>query len=152
MTKEIIYFGDPMCSWCWGFAPVIARIDEVYRDRAPVSIVVGGLHAFDDFPMSAEYKASIRHHWEDVNKATGAEFDYGFFDRNGFILDTEPACRSVVTARQFDPGKSLEFYESVSRNFYFETKTPPTLRPSSDWHMRPASMPKISPRSSSRTK
>lgn len=101
---------------------MIARIDQTYRDRAPLSIVVGGLHAFDDFPMSDDYKASIRHHWQDVNKATGAEFDYRFFDRDGFVLDTAPACRAVVTARHLNKDKALDFYESVSRSFYFENK------------------------------
>lgn len=122
MTNEILYFGDPMCSWCWGFAPVLSAIQEDFGDEAPLSIIVGGLHAYDDFPMSDDYRADIRHHWEDVNKATGAVFDYRFFDRSGFILDTEPACRAVVTVRQMKPAVLLAFYESVSRSFYSENK------------------------------
>lgn len=122
MTKEIIYIGDPMCSWCWGFAPTITEIKERYNDVAPLSLMMGGLHAYDDFPMSDEYKASIRHHWEDVNTATGAEFDYAFFDREGFVLDTEPACRAVITARKMEVANLLAFYESVSRSFYSENK------------------------------
>jgi putative protein-disulfide isomerase len=122
MPKEILYFGDPMCSWCWGFAPVLKSIYEDFKGDAPLSIVVGGLHAYDDFPMSAAYKADIRHHWEDVNKATGAVFDYDFFDREGFVLNTEPACRAVVTARQMNPLLLLPFYEAISRSFYSENK------------------------------
>ena len=122
MTNEILYFGDPMCSWCWGFAPVLKAIHDDFGDEAPISIILGGLHAYDDFPMSDDYKADIRHHWEDVNKATGAVFDYGFFDRTGFVLDTEPACRAVVTVRQMKPAVLLPFYESISRSFYSENK------------------------------
>jgi putative protein-disulfide isomerase len=72
--------------------------------------------------MSNNYKTNIRHHWEDVNRATGAVFNYRFFDRDGFILDTEPACRAVVTIRKINPDVFLSFYESVSRSFYFENK------------------------------
>lgn len=122
MRKEIIYIGDPMCSWCWGFAGVINLIHRDFNNKAPLSIVLGGLHAFDDFPMSVDYKKKIRHHWEDVNKATGAVFDYRFFDRDGFILDTEPACRAVVTIRKIRPNFALSFYESISRSFYSENK------------------------------
>jgi len=122
MTKEIIYIGDPMCSWCWGFAPVIEKMRAQFNDRAPLSIVAGGLHAYDDKPMSDQYKATIRHHWEDVNKATGAIFDYRFFDREGFVLDTEPACRAVVTLRTLRPDALFPFYESISRSFYSENK------------------------------
>lgn len=122
MTKEIIYFGDPMCSWCWGFAESITKIQSEYANEAPLKIIVGGLHAFDTNPMSQSYKDTIRHHWESVNQATGVPFDYGFFDREGFVLDTEPACRAVVTARHMNVGNLLAFYESVSRSFYEENK------------------------------
>ena len=120
--KEILYFGDPMCSWCWGFSTTIKRIDQYYGDEAPVSIVLGGLHAYDRDPMSDEYKATIKNHWEDVHKATGAPFDYSFFDRKGFVLDAEPACRAVVTVRSMGGTDLLEFYESISRSFYTENK------------------------------
>jgi putative protein-disulfide isomerase len=111
-----------MCSWCWGFASVIDLIHKDFNHEAPLSIILGGLHAYDDFPMSNNYKTNIRHHWEDVNRATGAVFDYRFFDRDGFILDTEPACRAVVTIRKMKPNVVLSFYESVSRSFYSENK------------------------------
>ena len=128
MTNEILYFGDPMCSWCWGFAPVLNAIEKKFGDEAPVSVIVGGLHAYDNFPMSKTYKANIKHHWEDVNKATGALFDYTFFNRDGFVLDTEPACRAVVTARLMDKSILIPFYESISRSFYSENKDTTDLK------------------------
>ncbi|MFQ5523922.1 MAG: DsbA family protein, partial [Acidimicrobiia bacterium] len=39
MITKLIYVGDPMCSWCWGFAPEI----EDLADEYPVEVVVGGL-------------------------------------------------------------------------------------------------------------
>jgi putative protein-disulfide isomerase len=128
MIKEILYFGDPMCSWCWGFAPVLNAIEKKFGDEAPVSVIVGGLHAYDNFPMSKTYKANIRHHWEDVNKATGAIFDYKFFNRDGFVLDTEPACRAVVTARLMNKSILIPFYKSISRSFYSENKDTTDLK------------------------
>ena len=122
MPNEIIYIGDPMCSWCWGFAPVIKSIHKDFEREAPVSLILGGLHAHDAFPMDEDYKANIKHHWQDVNRTTGAVFDYRFFDRKDFILDTEPACRAVITMRQIKPEATLAFYESVSRSFYTENK------------------------------
>ncbi|MDC0196592.1 DsbA family protein [Gammaproteobacteria bacterium] len=128
MTRAIVYIGDPMCSWCWGFAPVISSIYKDFKNEAPLSIVLGGLHAYDDFAMSNDYKSNIRHHWEDVNKATGAVFDYQFFERDNFILDTEPACRAVVTVRQIKPNIVLSFYEAISRSFYSENKDTTSLK------------------------
>ena len=43
MQKELIYFVDPMCSWCWGFSPVILSISQAFAGRVPVRVVLGGL-------------------------------------------------------------------------------------------------------------
>jgi len=109
-----------MCSWCWGFAPTIQKISTEYFEQAPLTITTGGLHAYDTDPMSDDYKATIQHHWEDVSSTTGAQFNYSFFDREDFVLDTEPACRAVVIVRALDNTKTLTYYESISRSFYTE--------------------------------
>ena len=109
-----------MCSWCWGFAPTIQKISTEYFEDAPLTITTGGLHAYDTDPMSDDYKATIRHHWEDVYRTTGAQFNYSFFDREDFVLDTEPACRAVVIVRALDNTKTLTYYESISQSFYTE--------------------------------
>lgn len=118
--KEIVYVGDPMCSWCWGFSPVLDQIRENYDAMAPMRVIVGGLHAFDSEPMSEDYKARIRSHWEHVAAATAQPFNYAFFDRQGFVLDTEPACRATVTVRNLKPAAVWPFYESIHKGYYVE--------------------------------
>ncbi len=103
--KRIILFADPMCSWCWGFAPVISAIREEFAGLAPIRLVVGGLRAGETKPMDEKSKVYIRHHWEHVQSATGQPFDFEFFDRDGFVYDTEPACRASVAARNLAPAK-----------------------------------------------
>lgn len=122
MSRQILYFGDPMCSWCWGFSPVLMAIDAAFAAATPVSLIVGGLHTGDATPMSDETKATIRHHWEQVNEATGQPFSFGFFDWQGFVLDTEPACRAAVTMRGLKPEATLPFYESIHHAFYVDNK------------------------------
>ncbi len=118
--KQIIFFADPMCSWCWGFAPVISAIDAEFGDQAPVRLVVGGLRAGETRPMDGKAKAYIRHHWEQVHSATGQPFDFSFFDRDCFVYDTEPACSAAVAVRSLVPGMALRYFEAVQRAFYMD--------------------------------
>ena len=42
--EEIIYVGDPMCSWCWGISPALNRLQvAARRDGIPYRIIMGGL-------------------------------------------------------------------------------------------------------------
>ena len=121
MIPHLVYFADPMCSWCWGFAPAIDAIATRHPDL-PIRLVLGGLRPFNDKPMDAAAKAEIRRHWEHVATASGQPFDYGFFERTGFVYDTEPAARAVVAARRLDPGRTFKLNRRIARAFYAENR------------------------------
>jgi putative protein-disulfide isomerase len=118
--KRVFYVGDPMCSWCWGFSPVIARIVADYGEAAPVRLVVGGLRVGAAAPMDERMKAAIRGHWEHVHARTGQPFDFAFFDRDGFVYDTGPACRAAVAMRNLAPENTFAYLEALQRGFYAE--------------------------------
>ncbi len=42
-TPHLIYFSDPMCSWCYGFSPVIDDIRRAFGRALPIRVVMGGL-------------------------------------------------------------------------------------------------------------
>ncbi|MCB2101188.1 MAG: DsbA family protein [Rhodobacterales bacterium] len=116
--KQVIFVGDPMCSWCWGFAPELDRIADACAGRATLSVVTGGLRANMTTPMDDPMKADIKAHWEHVHEASGQPFDFAFFDRDGFVYNTEPPCRAVVTLRTALPDQAVAFFADLHRAFY----------------------------------
>jgi putative protein-disulfide isomerase len=119
---HLVYLADPMCSWCWGFAPVIDALAERFSHRAPVRLLMGGLRPYTSEPMRDKDRAFVREHWEHVAERTGQPFDFAFFDRPHFVYDTEPASRAVVTARTLDPGSALAMLKAVQHAFYAENR------------------------------
>lgn len=120
--KQFVYFADPMCSWCYGFGPVIAELAERFEGRLGLQVVVGGLRAGNTEPMTDKDKSYVRDAWAKVGEATGQPFDPAIIDRDGFVYDTEPACRAVVTARLLQPGMALPMMARLSRAFYAEAR------------------------------
>lgn len=117
-TPHLLYIFDPMCSWCYGFAPVIDAIAAHFGDRLPVKLMVGGLRAGNTVVMTEKDRDYIRGAWTRVGAASGQSFDFAFFDRPHFIYDTEPACRAIVTVRSIAPDMVLAFKSAVSAAFY----------------------------------
>ncbi len=120
--RHLVYFADPMCSWCWAFSPVINSLADHFGDRLPVTLIMGGLRPGAAKPMDEQMKAEIRHHWESVQERTGQPFDFSFFERDGFVYDTEPADRAVVVMRLLNPVVMLAYFNSVQRAFYAENR------------------------------
>ncbi|MFV1988873.1 MAG: DsbA family protein [Gemmatimonadota bacterium] len=119
---KLLYVADPMCSWCWGFSPVVTTLAERFRQAAPIEVVMGGLRPGTTDPMTEDMKSTISEHWRHVEEASGQPFDFGFFDRESFVYDTEPASRAVVTARGLDRRRSLAFLSAVQGAFYRDAR------------------------------
>lgn len=114
----LMYIGDPMCSWCWGFAPVLQRIQKEYEGRLVIEPIVGGLRPWTDEPLEEEFRKTILHHWREVHEASGQPFCFDFEMGENFMYDTEPGCRAVVTMRELKPEWTLPYFHSLHRAFY----------------------------------
>lgn len=116
--RHFLYFADPMCSWCYGFGPVIAGLARHFEGRLPIRMIMGGLRAGNTQAMRDKDKDYIRGAWDQVEEASGQPFDRAFFEREAFVYDTEPACRAVVVMRHRAPDAALAFKARISSAFY----------------------------------
>jgi putative protein-disulfide isomerase len=119
-TPHLIYFSDPMCSWCYGFSPVIEDIRRSFGRALPVRVVMGGLRPGVSEPMTEAAKREVSGHWRHVHDATGLPFDAAAVMREGFVYDTDPAARAVVVVRRDGEEVAVDFLGRTQRAFYAE--------------------------------
>jgi putative protein-disulfide isomerase len=123
MNEKILwYVADPMCSWCWGFAPVIEQVQNSYRDRLKVELLLGGLRPGTKHLLPAAQRQEILGHWQAVHRATGQLFQFEGAMPEGFIYDTEPASRAVIVVSMLSPKAISNFFRAVQFAFYVEQK------------------------------
>src|SRR3989344_6771820 len=118
--RHLIYFADPMCSWCYGFWPVVAAIDAAFGETLPIRLVMGGLRPGTTEAMTDEAKGNVLEHWPHVHEAAGQPFNKSVLDREGFVYDTDPAARAVVVIRRERPDLALAYLGAIQKAFYAE--------------------------------
>lgn len=115
---ELVYVADPMCSWCWGFAPIVEKVESAYD--LGFRIIVGGLRPGDRAEPIERIRDYLAHHWNQVAAASGQPFDHAGLDRDGWMYDTLVPDTAVVTMRTAAPGETRRFLDTVQRAFYAE--------------------------------
>ena len=120
------YFGDPMCSWCWGFKPVLEQVDAEYPELKRVT-VMGGLRGETDQPMTDELMMLVRSAWHRIEQTTGQPFNHALWREHRPLATTLPACRAVLTARLLDPAREWQFMVGMFQA-YFTRALDPTRR------------------------
>lgn len=120
MIKEIMFIADPMCSWCWGFSPVIHKLMEDYNQDYNFKLYLGGLRVGEEVRLDENFKKKLTDSWTRVKKLTGQEFNLDFLKRDGFIYNTEPSCRAVAVVRELKKHLSFQYLDNLHRAFYLE--------------------------------
>nr|WP_299505969.1 DsbA family protein [uncultured Rhizobium sp.] len=118
---KLVLVADPMCSWCYGFGKEMTTLVERYPDIS-LEIVVGGLRAGATDVLDESGKRFRLEHWARVEQSSGLPFNReGLMAREGFVYDTEPACRSVVAARILAPTTNLlKVFRAFQHAFYVD--------------------------------
>ncbi|MGA9523024.1 MAG: DsbA family protein [Myxococcaceae bacterium] len=130
-TREILYIGDPMCSWCWGISPGLKELEaEAERKGIPFSILVGGLRPGGGDPWTPRFRDFLRHHWEEIGARSGQPFSLELLERESFNYDTEPAARAFVVMRAMlqearaPESRLYEMFAEIQRKFYVDNEDP----------------------------
>ena len=117
MSQRLLYVMDPMCSWCWGFAPVIERVLADYP-QLPLHLVAGGLRPGARAPLDDAARAALGEHWEAVAIASSQPFLTPDDLPDAFVYNTEPACRALVAGRELDASKVWALVRAIQHAFY----------------------------------
>ena len=81
MKKEIIYFFDPICGWCYGFSEHLSKFAENHSDEYEFSVVTGGMVRGENARPIGERKTYLKEAYPKVQEMSGAEFGQPFLDR-----------------------------------------------------------------------
>lgn len=122
MEKELIYIADPMCSWCWGFAPVSKQLAELIRGKAELKVLPGGLRTDTKVPLSEHEAGEIMHHWQAVEQRTGQPFGFDTPLDASFVYNTGPACRALSWMIRQQPQHALAYLHSLHHAFYIDRR------------------------------
>ncbi|WP_022961901.1 DsbA family protein [Halopseudomonas pelagia] len=117
MTQRLLYVMDPLCSWCWGFAPVLDAIQAAHPDLA-IHMVAGGLRPGQRDPLDTASREALAEHWEAVEIASGQPFLNPEDLPVGFVYNTEPPCRALVVGRELDVTRVWTLVKAIQHAFY----------------------------------
>ena len=121
----LYYVHDPMCSWCWGFAPVLKDLLEKLPDVIRVQRLLGGLAPDTAAPMPKDMRQTLEATWRRIQETIpGTVFNYGFWKRCSPRRSTFPACRAVIAARMQGAAFDARMTRAIQLAYYTRAQNP----------------------------
>lgn len=121
-SGTIYYVHDPMCSWCWGYRPVLDRLKSGLPESIEWKNLLGGLAPDSDVPMPEETRRMIMNHWRNIQAQLGTQFNFDFWTKCKPRRSTYPACRAVLAAAK--QGAEEAMIDAIQRAYYLKAMNP----------------------------
>ncbi|KRT55489.1 putative protein-disulfide isomerase [endosymbiont of Ridgeia piscesae] len=121
----LFYIHDPMCSWCWAFAPVLDKLQRQLPAEIRFTRLLGGLAPDNPAPMAAEMREQLQATWRRIEqKLPEIRFNFDFWSRCEPRRSTYPACRAVIAARSLNDSKEQPMIRTIQQAYYRQTRNP----------------------------
>ena len=66
MKAKLYYVYDPMCSWCWGYAPTWNALQQKLTEFVDIHYCLGGLAEDSEQAMTLEMQNFLQQTWPAV--------------------------------------------------------------------------------------
>jgi putative protein-disulfide isomerase len=121
----LYYIHDPMCSWCWGFKPVLTELVKQLPGDIEYKRLLGGLAVDSDEPMPGDMREMLQATWHRIEeRIPGTYFNYSFWSDCQPRRSTYPSCRAVIAARQQGEQFDVLMTEAIQRAYYTQARNP----------------------------
>ncbi len=125
MKSKIIYIYDPLCGWCYGFSPVIRKIQEEYKDKMDFDIISGGMIVGDRVGPVGAFADYILKALPRLEELTGVTFGEPYLsqlkDKSLFLSSLKP-CIALEVFKSFNEKDAIAFASSMQKAHYIDGK------------------------------
>lgn len=122
MKAQLFYVYDPMCSWCWGYAPTWQKLQKALATHVDIRYGLGGLAPDSDEPMPNDMQTFLQQTWRNIAEQLGTQFNFDFWQKCQPRRSTYPACRAAIVARAY--GKEQAMLLAIQQAYYLQAKNP----------------------------
>ena len=125
-SKPVLYYvHDPMCSWCWAFAPVLKEFLARLPETIEVRRLLGGLAPDTDEPMPEDLREMVQGSWRRIQQhVPDTELNFAFWTECKPRRSTYASCRAVIAARRQGTGYESLMNTAIQRAYYTQARNP----------------------------
>lgn len=123
LSIQLFYVYDPFCRWCFGFHPIIEKIEKRFDGRMTVTALPGGLAIDENAESIREGYPGLMEEVERVEEVTRQKFGEPFkllIEEGSYVIDSLAPALAQMIVNEKEPGRSVEFAGRVQAKIFKE--------------------------------
>ena len=118
---KLLYVYDPLCGWCYGFGPVVEKIEKNYKADVDVEIISGGMVMGDRIAPVGNMAEYILQAIPRLERMTGAEFGEPYkqlLKEGTYVTSSEKPSVALCVYKSFKKDSVVSYGHTIQTSFY----------------------------------
>ncbi len=122
---KLLYIYDPLCGWCYGFGPVVEKVEKDFNGSVDIEIISGGMVMGDRIAPVGNMSEYILTAIPRIEKTTGIQFGQPYINllkKGTYITSSEKPSVALCVYKSFTTERAVEYGHAIQTAFYKEAK------------------------------
>jgi putative protein-disulfide isomerase len=122
---KIYYVYDPLCGWCFAYAPIMEKLAQEFKDQVEFVVVPGGMIIGENVrPIReiAPYLLQAIPSLEEISGVKMGEPYIALVKEGSYIASSYQPSLAMVVFKSFHTGRDVEYAHKVQQSYFIEAK------------------------------
>ena len=126
MQPILIYCYDAYCGWCYGFSPVLKKIEEKFKGQFDIEVLSGGMMIEENVAPIEKIAPFIQTAYTRVEALTGIKFGEDFLwhinhpEQSDWVMNSEKPAIALCIFKEYYPEQQLAFASDMQYALNYE--------------------------------
>ena len=122
----LYYCYDALCGWCYGFGPVIKKLEEPYKNILIFDVLSGGMVMPDNAQPISKMAKYVSEAYKNVETLTGIKFGEDYLwhifnpDKSDWVLNSEKPAVALSILKEVYPERVVEIASDLQYALMYE--------------------------------
>lgn len=124
-TIKLVYVYDALCGWCYGFGPVVEKIEKEFKGKVAIEIISGGMVMGSRIAPIGNMSEYILQAIPRLEHTTGVTFGAPYIallKEGTYVTSSEKPSIALCVYKSFTNDRSVEYGYGIQKAFYLEAK------------------------------
>lgn len=118
---KLLYVYDPLCGWCYGFSPVIKKLEAQYQDKIDFEVLSGGMVLGDRVGPIGAMKEYLKQAIPHLENTTGVKMGAPYMEvleEGNRVLSSELPCIAMTVFKSMSKQSTVQFAAALQDQLY----------------------------------
>lgn len=126
MQPILIYCYDAYCGWCYGFGPVMNKIEEKFKAQVDIEVLSGGMMIEENTAPIERIAPFIKSSYKRVEDMTSIKFGDDFLwhinnpQQSDWVMNSEKPAIALCIFKEYNPEQQLSFASDMQYALNYE--------------------------------